>query len=150
MKNIKKRRKKILNQLGSWKRLCPKNQIQCNLDIHKAIGKLPKPKSGFTLPGHKYTGPYRKLDKQLKYEKDTGEVHEIYDKQTRTTDDITMQHDVGYTVCEDDKRCKNRADRKMVKSLDAEKAVEWELTGETRRWITQTEKNTVHPAACYY
>ena len=44
-----------------------------------------------------------------------------------------MQHDVGYTVCEDDKRCKNRADRKMVISLDAEKAVEWELTGETRR-----------------
>ena len=28
------------------------------VDIHKAIGKLPKPKSGWTLPGHKYTGPY--------------------------------------------------------------------------------------------
>ena len=25
------------------------------VDIHKAIGKLPKPKSGWTLPGHKYT-----------------------------------------------------------------------------------------------
>ena len=25
------------------------------VDIHKAIGKLPKPKGGWTLPGHKYT-----------------------------------------------------------------------------------------------
>ena len=29
----------------------------CAVDIHKAIGKLPKPKGGWTLPGHKYTGP---------------------------------------------------------------------------------------------
>ena len=28
------------------------------VDIHKAIGKLPNPKSTWTLPGHKYTGPY--------------------------------------------------------------------------------------------
>ena len=28
------------------------------IDIHKAIGKLPKPKRGFTLFGHNYTGPY--------------------------------------------------------------------------------------------
>ena len=27
------------------------------LDIHKAIGKLPRPKAGFTLPGRKYKGP---------------------------------------------------------------------------------------------
>ena len=27
------------------------------VDIHKAIGKLPRPKRGWTLPGHKYTGP---------------------------------------------------------------------------------------------
>ena len=25
-------------------------------DLHKAIGKLPKPKKGWTLPGHNYTG----------------------------------------------------------------------------------------------
>ncbi|XP_068748815.1 uncharacterized protein [Montipora capricornis] len=32
------------------------------LDIHKAIVKLPRPKSG---PGHKYTGPYNDLENQL-------------------------------------------------------------------------------------
>ena len=30
-----------------------------------------------------------------------------------------MQHDVDYSVCGDDRKCKNKADRKMVKSLDA-------------------------------
>ncbi|PFX14258.1 putative uncharacterized transposon-derived protein F54H12.3 [Stylophora pistillata] len=35
-----------------------------SFDIHKAIGKLPKPKSGWTLPGHKYTGPYNDLENQ--------------------------------------------------------------------------------------
>ena len=31
------------------------------VDIHKAIGKLPKPRSGWTLPGHKYTGPIQSI-----------------------------------------------------------------------------------------
>ena len=30
-----------------------------------------------------------------------------------------MQHDVDYSVCKDDKKCKNKADKKMVKALDA-------------------------------
>lgn len=34
-------------------------------DIHKAVGKLSKPKLGFTLLGHKYSGPYNPLDKNL-------------------------------------------------------------------------------------
>lgn len=33
----------------------------------KAIGKLPKPKGGCTLPGHKYTGPYNDIDSQIKF-----------------------------------------------------------------------------------
>ena len=90
-----------------------------SLDIHKAIGLLPKPKSGWTLPGHKYTGPYNDLDSQVKYNPLTGEILEIYDKPTGKTDAIAMQHDVDYSVCKDDKKCKNKADRKMVKSLDA-------------------------------
>jgi len=38
------------------------------VDIHKAIGKLPKPKGGWTLPGHKYTGPHNDLDRQVRYD----------------------------------------------------------------------------------
>ena len=61
-----------------------------SLDIHKAIGRLPKPKSGWTLPGHKYTGPYNPLIKQLEYDPVTGEILEIYDQPTGKTDAIAM------------------------------------------------------------
>ena len=88
------------------------------VDIHKAIGKLPKPKSGWTLPGHKYTGPYNDLDSQVRYDPVTGEILEIFDQPTGKTDAVAMQHDVDYSVCKDDKKCKNKADRKMVKALD--------------------------------
>ena len=87
-------------------------------DIHKAIGRLPKPKKGFTLPGHYYTGPYNPLDEQLKYDPETGQILEYYQKPTGSTDMIASQHDVDYSVCKDDKKCKNKADRKMVKALD--------------------------------
>ena len=90
-----------------------------SLDIHKAIGKLPKPKGGWTLPGHKYTGPYNNLENQVRWDEKTGEILEVYDKPTGRTDAIAMQHDVDYSVCQDDKKCKNKADRKMVKSLDS-------------------------------
>ena len=88
------------------------------VDILKAIGKLPKPKRGWTLPGHKYTGPYNDLENQVKYDKDTGQIYEIYDRPTGKTDAIAMQHDVDYSVCGYDKACKHKADKKMVKSLD--------------------------------
>ena len=32
---------------------------------------------------------------------------------------IAMQHDVDCSVCGDNRKCKNKADRNMVKSLDA-------------------------------
>ena len=35
------------------------------MNIHKVIGKLPRPKKGFVLPYHKYTGPYNPLYEQL-------------------------------------------------------------------------------------
>ena len=89
------------------------------VDIHKAIGKLPRPKAGWTLPGHRYTGPYNPLDKQLEYDPVTGEILKIYDKPTGKTDAIAMQHDVDYSVCKDDKKCRNKADRKMVEALDS-------------------------------
>ena len=89
------------------------------LDIHKLIGKLPRPKKGFTLPGYRFAGPYNPLYKQLKFDPNTGEILEIYQKPTGKTDAVAMVHDVQYSLCGDDKKCKNEADRKMVKSLDS-------------------------------
>ena len=88
------------------------------IDIQKLIGKLPKPVKGWTLPGHKYTGPYNDLDSQVRYDPVTGEILEICDQPTGKTDSIAMQQDVDYSVCKDDRKCKNEADRKMVKALD--------------------------------
>ena len=42
-------------------------------DIHKLIGKLPRPKTGFVLTGYNYASPYNPLDKQLKFDPNTGE-----------------------------------------------------------------------------
>ena len=55
----------------------------------------------------------------------TGQILKIYDQQpTGKTDAVSMQHDVDYSVCgnkpkSDQVKCKNEADRKMVKALDA-------------------------------
>ena len=93
------------------------------LDIHKAILKV-APKKGFVMPGHKYTGPGNPLNEQLKWDPNTGKILEIYEKPTGKTDAVSMQHDVDYSVCankpsKDQVKCKNEADRKMVKALDA-------------------------------
>ena len=114
-----------LDQLST--KIRPKKNYKTNrkdldggaLDIHKAIGKLPRPAGGWTLPGHKYTGPYNDLENQVRYNPETGEILEIYDQPTGPTDAVAMQHDIDYSVCGDNRKCKNKADRKMVKSLDA-------------------------------
>ena len=106
------------------------------IDVHKAIGKLPKPKGGFTLPGHNYTGPYNPLEDQLRYDPTTGEILEFYVNPTGKTDAIAAQHDVDYSVCGNDRKCKNKADRKMVKSLDA---IPWE----ERQWGHALARNVI-------
>ena len=93
------------------------------IDIHNAILKV-APKKGFVLPGHNYTGPGNLLEKQLKYNPETEEILEIYQQPTGRTDAVSMQHDVDYSVSgnkpkSEQVKCKNEAERKMVKSLDA-------------------------------
>ena len=96
----------------------PKNVEGSGFDIHASTGKLPKPKKGWTLPGHNFTGPYNPLEKQVKYDQETGEILEIYQQPTGATDAIAMQHDVDYDVCsnrekkygENLKKCKHKAD----------------------------------------
>ena len=110
------------------------------LDIHKAILKV-APKKGFVMPGHKYTGPGNPLEKQLKWDPNTGKILEIYEKPTGKTDAVSMQHDVDYSVCankpsKDQVKCKNEADRKMVKSLDA---IPWK----DRQWGHSVARNAI-------
>ena len=115
------------------------------VDIHKAIGKLPKPKKGWTLPGHNYTGPYNPLEQQLRFNPETGEILQYYVKPSGKTDAVAAQHDVDYSVCEKGKnprnpgslrRCKNKADRKMVAALDA---IPWK----ERQWGHALARNVI-------
>ena len=59
------------------------------------------------------------MENQVWYNKDTGEIIHVFDKPNGRTDAVAMQHDVDYSVCGDNKKCKHRADCKIVKSLDA-------------------------------
>ena len=110
------------------------------LDIHKAILKV-APKKGFVMPGHKYTGPGNPLEKQVKWDQNTGKILEIYEQPTGKTDAVSLQHDVDYSVCankpsKDQVKCKNEADRKMVKSLDA---INWK----DRQWGHAVARNAI-------
>ena len=80
------------------------------IDIHKAIGKLPRPKSGFTLPGYKYCGPYNPLDEQVDSEGN------LIDEPKNEIDRVCAVHDMDYGKAES-KQDKHVADKKMLESL---------------------------------
>ena len=110
------------------------------IDIHKAILKV-APKKGFVMPGHRYTGPGNPLEQQLRYDPNTGQILEIYQQPTGKTDAVSMQHDVDYSVCankpkSNQVKCKNDADRKMVKALDA---IPWK----DRQWGHAVARNAI-------
>ena len=110
------------------------------IDIHKAILKV-APKKGFVMPGHRYTGPGNPLEQQLRYDPTTGQILEIYQQPTGKTDAVSMQHDVDYSVCankpkSNQVKCKNDADRKMVKALDA---IPWK----DRQWGHAVARNAI-------
>ena len=110
------------------------------IDIHKAILKV-APKKGFVMPGHRYTGPGNPLEQQLMYDPNTGQILEIYQQPTGKTDAESMQHDVDYSVCankpkSNQVKCKNDADRKMVKALDA---IPWK----DRQWGHAVARNAI-------
>ena len=117
----------------------PWARVGKGVDIHKAIGKLPKPKKGWTLPGHNYTGPYNPLEQQLRFNPETGEILEYYVKPSGKTDAVAAQHDVDYSVCakgKNPRKCKNKADRKMVAALDA---IPWK----ERQWGHALARNVI-------
>ena len=102
-------------------------------DSHKLIGKLPKPKAGFTPWSYKYMGPYNPLDKQLRYDKNTGEVIEWKVKPKNKLDEISAHHD----ICYDMGKNKGQSDRKMVDSIDP---IPWK----NKPWGTTAVRNIIN------
>jgi hypothetical protein len=80
-------------------------------DIHGLLGKIPHPKKGWTLPNHKYTGPFNPLSEQLDEYDNPIPGQEPYNQ----VDDIARQHDICYR---DHSSGKNACDRRMVAQLD--------------------------------
>ena len=81
--------------------------------MHKVIGKIPfKPKRGFVLPKHRYTGPYNPLNLQLDSKDRPLPGQEPYTE----VDAIAMRHDICYR---DNENGKADCDRKMLAELNA-------------------------------
>ena len=126
-KNNRKLLKAKCASCGITKTSFMPDNVEGWLLIYCSNRKISETKKGWTLPGHYFTGPYNPLEKQVKYDPETGEILEIYQQPTGATDAIAMQHDVVYDVCsnrekkygENLQKCKHKADKKMVRSLDA-------------------------------
>ena len=82
------------------------------MDIHKVIGKIPfKPKKGFVLPRHRFTGPYNPLHLQLDSKDNPLPGSEPYN----VVDAISMRHGICYR---DNPTAKHECDRKMLAELN--------------------------------
>ena len=135
-KNGKLMIKSICEECGAKKSRFIKKPTGGSLDIHKLIGKLPKPKSGFTPGNYKYMGPYNPLDKQLKYDPNTGKVQEWYVKPLNKVDEIAAHHDICYQMG----KSKNECDQKMVNDLDNIPYGEMQKWGQTARFLINAKK----------
>ena len=86
------------------------------LDVHKLIGKLPKPKGGFTLPSYKYIGPYNLLEEQLDANDQPLPGQELYNQ----IDAIALKHDTCYRD-NNNKQGKLKCDKDMLNRLSKTK-----------------------------
>ena len=110
------------------------------IDVHKWIGKLPKPKAGWTPGRYKYmVGPCNRLEKQLSYNSETGEVTEWKVKPYNKVDEIAAYHD----ICYDMERNKGDCDKEMVQSLDNIPYGEMPKWGSTARFLINTKQKLV-------
>ena len=91
------------------------------IDIHKWIGKLPRPKAGFTPGKYKYMGAYNPLEEQLEYDPET---------------EISAYHD----ICYDMGKNKGERDKEMVQSLDKIPYGEMPKWGSTARFLINTKQ----------
>ena len=100
------------------------------LDIHKMIGKLLKPKAGWTPGKYKYMGPYNPLEKQLECDNNTGEVTKWHVQPYNKVDEIAAYYDICYNKVKNKGDC----DKQMVESLDHI------LYGEMPKWCSKKRK----------
>ena len=106
------------------------------IDIHKLIGKLPRPKKGFVAPNYKYLGPYNPLDSQLEHDS-TGKITKFYDQPLNKVDEIAANHDVCYKI---KPKNKNECDKEMVKNLDNLNPNEMTKWGKLARLIINSKQ----------
>ena len=87
------------------------------VDIHSLLEKNPETKAMLKPKfGYKYLGPYNgPLEKQMLYDKKTGDIYKYYDKLKNVLDKIASRHDICYEL-----KPKNKGlyDRIMVKEID--------------------------------
>ena len=88
------------------------------MDIHKFLGKLPRPEKGFVWPGHKYTGPWNPLSKQL----DENDLPIQGQEPVNKVDEISLRHDICYR---DHSNAKKRCDDVMLEQLNNLKPENW-------------------------
>ena len=81
-------------------------------DFHKVIGKLPRPKKGWVLPGYRFCGPFNPLDEQVDSDGNALPGSEPYNQ----VDDICRIHDHMYEKAAN-LADKHKADDIMLKSL---------------------------------
>ena len=84
------------------------------VDIHSIRKEFHHKKMLQPKFGYKYLGPYNSLDKQMLYDKQTGDIYKYYDKPKNILDKIASRHDSCYSVGKN----KNDCDRIMVKEID--------------------------------
>ena len=87
------------------------------IDIHSLLEKNPITKKMLQPKfGYKYLGPYNgPLEKQMLYNKRTGDIYKYYDKPKNVLDKIASRHDIYYEL---KPKNKGLCDRVMVKEID--------------------------------
>ena len=142
-KNGKLMLKSICSVCGSRKSQFVNGRVGSGVDVHKMIGKIPRPKAGFTPSKYKYMGPYNPLDKQLEYDKETGKITKFKVEPYNEVDRIAAQHDVDYSISNTKNKgtaCKNEADRRIVESLDNIPYGKMPKWGQTARFLINTKQ----------
>ena len=106
-KNGKLMIKSICDECGAKKSQFIRNKENQggSIDIHKLIGKLPRPKSGFTPSKYKNMGPYNPLEKQFEYDPNTVEVQKWHVKPFNKVDEIAAYHDICYDMGRSKNEC---------------------------------------------